>query len=198
MRIIGGMAGGIRLKAPSGYYVRPTNDAVKETVFNILGPMSGLVVADLFSGSGALGLEALSRGAATVLFVERERRGVAAIRDNLAAARNNLGGDPEKDGRALVVLGDVAAAPRTLAAWAGKLDVVLADPPYDPGEGEYGPPELLLDSGLAAWAAGALLSLEHGARTALPWHPLTPWALLKKREFGTRCLSFARNRLPRP
>jgi len=70
VRIIAGRAGGTRLKAPSGHDVRPTSDRVKEAVFASLGDIQGYAVADLFSGSGALGLEALSRGATTVYFVE--------------------------------------------------------------------------------------------------------------------------------
>ena len=194
MRIISGIAGGIRLKAPVGYYVRPTNDGVKETIFNILGDLSDAVVADLFSGSGALGLEALSRGAATVIFVERERRGIQTIRENLAAAMKNLGGDPEKDGRAVIVHGDVATVPERLAKYAGKLTVVLADPPYEPNEGEYGAIEMLQDPNIATWTAGALLALEHGSKTALPWSPHSPWELVKQRKFGIRCVSFARQK----
>ena len=74
MRIIGGRARGIRLEAGSQEAVRPTTDRVKETVFNILGDITGCVVVDFFAGSGSLGLEALSRGAKKVYFVEQDVR----------------------------------------------------------------------------------------------------------------------------
>src|SRR5438874_1910574 len=86
MRIIGGTAAGLLLKVPKGYDVRPTPDLVRQAVFNSLGPrVAGARVLDLFSGSGALGLECLSRGAACVLSVEKSHRHALMIRQNLAA-----------------------------------------------------------------------------------------------------------------
>src|SRR5687767_7298969 len=86
MRIIGGIAGGRLLKVPSGYDVRPTADLVRQAIFNSLGDrVVEADVLDLFSGSGALGLESLSRGAAGVLSVEKANRHAAMIRQNLIA-----------------------------------------------------------------------------------------------------------------
>jgi 16S rRNA (guanine966-N2)-methyltransferase len=85
MRIVSGVAGGIRLHAPRGTVVRPTEDRVKESLFGALGDLSGARVLDLFAGTGALGLEALSRGAASVVFVERSRQVLPFLRDNIAA-----------------------------------------------------------------------------------------------------------------
>src|SRR5438046_10244362 len=86
MRIIGGTAAGLLIKVPKGYEVRPTPDLVRQAIFNSLGPrVAGARVLDLFSGSGALGLECLSRGAAAVLSVERSSRNAAMIRQNLGA-----------------------------------------------------------------------------------------------------------------
>src|SRR5438094_9493020 len=86
MRIIGGHAAGRFIKVPPGYDVRPTPDLVRQAIFNSLGPrVTGARVLDLFSGSGALGLECLSRGAASVLSVERSNRNAAMIRQNLGA-----------------------------------------------------------------------------------------------------------------
>jgi 16S rRNA (guanine966-N2)-methyltransferase len=123
-RIIAGRAKGRRLAVPSGSATRPTTDRVREAMFStlesMLGPLAGLDVLDLWAGSGALGLEALSRGAASCTFVERDRRTGAVLRANIATS--GLAG-------AVVVLGDVA---RVLAAPADRAnDVVLADPPYD-------------------------------------------------------------------
>src|SRR5947207_548827 len=88
MRVVGGMAGGRRLRSPAGRSIRPTSDRVREAVFNVLtslGEVEGATVVDLFAGTGALGIEALSRGAAHATFVDRDPVAVATIRDNLAA-----------------------------------------------------------------------------------------------------------------
>src|SRR4051794_41398460 len=91
MRIVAGRFGGRRLHAPPGRGTRPTSDRVREALFSTLGPLDGAVVLDLFAGSGALGIEALSRGAARVVLVERDARAAAVIRANLEA----LGVGPE-------------------------------------------------------------------------------------------------------
>src|SRR3954447_3576410 len=85
MRIVAGEYRGRPLKAPAGRATRPTADRVREAVFNILGDVSGAVVLDLYAGSGALGIEALSRGGASATFVDRDERAIAAIRGNLEA-----------------------------------------------------------------------------------------------------------------
>ncbi len=127
MRVIAGQWRGRKLVAPKGDITRPTADRTRETMFNMLvsrlGSFEGLTVADLFAGSGALGIEALSRGAASCLFVEEERRAVEAIRANLAA----LGAA----GAANVRQGSVMA----LGPAAQPLDVLLLDPPYRTGAG---------------------------------------------------------------
>src|SRR5436190_24343560 len=86
MRIIAGQLKGRRLVAPSGASVRPTSDSLRETLFNVLGPtLDGLRVLDGFAGTGALGIEALSRGAAHATFVERDRRALEALDKNIHA-----------------------------------------------------------------------------------------------------------------
>lgn len=121
MRVIGGTARGRRLRVPAGHDVRPTGDRVREALFSILEPdLHGAVVLDGYAGSGALGIEALSRGAAHAVLVERDRRAATAIRENLAAT--GLGE------RARLHPADVrrfARAPR-----GGPFDLVLLDPPY--------------------------------------------------------------------
>jgi 16S rRNA (guanine966-N2)-methyltransferase len=115
---VAGVYGGRRLQAPAGRSTRPTSDRVREALFSILGPaVEGARVLDLFAGSGALGIEALSRGAAGVVFVDSDARAVAAVRANLAA------------------IGAEAAVHRReafawLAAADGTFDLVFADPPY--------------------------------------------------------------------
>lgn len=194
MRIIGGKAGGIRIEAPEGYYVRPTNDLVKESLFNTLGDIEGSVVLDLFSGSGALGLEALSRGAKCVIFIEREARGVQAIKKNLGRMTKNLEEDCLESGRVMIFQKDVVEVAQIVERLRVAVDLILADPPYgqDEARGECAI-QLLQDEELARLTSGALLVLEHADRSTLPWKPHTSWKLLKQRKFGNRCLSFARN-----
>jgi 16S rRNA (guanine966-N2)-methyltransferase len=121
MRIIAGTHRGHTIYAPKGRDTRPTSDRVRENVFNILGSVDGAVVLDLYAGSGAMGLEALSRGAARAVFVERDGEAVRAIERNLDKLRLS----------ATVLRQDAVTA---LAAEAGsgrKYDLVLVDPPYD-------------------------------------------------------------------
>lgn len=194
MRIIGGKAGGIRIEAPEGYYVRPTNDLVKESLFNTLGNIEDSVVLDLFSGSGSLGLEALSRGAKKVIFVEREARGVQTIKKNLGRMAKNLDEDCLETGRVIIFQKDVAEAAQIIEGLRLSVDLILADPPYGADETRGECATLLLqDEQLARLTDGALLVLEHADRSTLPWKPHTVWKLLKQRKFGNRCLSFARN-----
>jgi 16S rRNA (guanine966-N2)-methyltransferase len=118
MRVIAGELGGRRLRSPRGAGTRPTSERVREALFSMLGDLSGLRVLDLFAGSGALGIEALSRGAAAATFVERSPRALGALRGNIAA----LG----LSERARVVEGDALAALRL----PGEYDLVFLDPPY--------------------------------------------------------------------
>jgi 16S rRNA (guanine966-N2)-methyltransferase len=121
MRIIAGSHKGHTIHAPRGRDTRPTSDRVRENVFNIVGPLDGAAVLDLYAGSGAMGLEALSRGAARAVFVERDADAVRAIERNLDKLR--LAGT--------ILRQDAVTA---LAAEAGshrKYDLVLVDPPYD-------------------------------------------------------------------
>ncbi len=123
MRVIAGRFGGRRLAAPPGRGTRPTSDRVREALFSILGPLDGAVVLDLYAGSGALGLEALSRGAARAVFVERDARAVSALRGNIEAL--GLGGDAAQVRRA-----DVLAALKDAHTRHENYSLVLADPPY--------------------------------------------------------------------
>ena len=123
MRVIAGQFKGRRLKAPSWDGLRPTSDGLRETLFNILAPrIEGARVLDGFAGTGAVGIEALSRGAAHVTFIERDRRASALIESNLALCGLKQGYTIE--------CGDVTAALRRTRRDAA-CDLVLLDPPYD-------------------------------------------------------------------
>jgi len=121
MRIIAGSRKGHTIHAPRGRDTRPTSDRVRENVFNLVGPVDGATVLDLYAGSGAMGMEALSRGAARAVFVERDGEAVRAIERNLDKLR--LGGT--------VLRQDAVTALATEPGSGRKYDLVLVDPPYD-------------------------------------------------------------------
>jgi len=118
MRIIAGSRKGHRIDAPKGTHTRPTSDFVRETAFNLIGPVDGATVLELFAGSGALGLEALSRGAARATLVDSDRAACRSINANL-----------DKLGLAATVLCQDAL--RAVSTDRGSYDLILADPPYD-------------------------------------------------------------------
>jgi 16S rRNA (guanine966-N2)-methyltransferase len=180
-RIVSGVARGRRLKVPpSG--VRPTGDRAREGLFNSLGTLvdlEGAAVLDLYAGSGALGLEALSRGAATVVLVESGPRVLPILKANLAAL--GLPG-----GR--VVAGSV---PTVVAGPPpARFDVVLADPPYDtPVTEVLGVLDSLARGG---WLAPeAVVVVERSARED-PWEWPTPFAGLRDRRYGEAVLRYGR------
>lgn len=118
MRIISGSKRGHTIQAPSGRGTRPTSDRVRENIFNIVGPVDAAAVLDLYAGSGAMGLEALSRGAASAVFVERDPDAIRAIERNLDKLRL----------RGTVLRQDAIAV---LAGERRKYDLVFVDPPYE-------------------------------------------------------------------
>ena len=119
MRIVAGSRKGHTIYAPKGLDTRPTSDRVREAAFNLIGPVDGASVLDLFAGSGAMGLEALSRGAERAVFVEADRAACRAVERNLEKLHLTS---------ARVVCNDVM---RFLATARGTYDLVLVDPPYD-------------------------------------------------------------------
>lgn len=159
MRVIGGAHRGRRLRAPGGFRTRPTASRVREALFDILGPtVRGQRVLDLFAGTGAVGIEALSRGAARVVFVERDRAALRALRANLAAVGAG-------HARARVVAGDAVAAVRRLGRSEQPFDLVFLDPPY---AGDLAPRTLaaLTRSGLVR--PGTRVVVQHRAGVPLP------------------------------
>ena len=165
MRIVAGEHRGRRLTAPAGRETRPTADRVREAVFALVGPVGGMSVLDLFAGSGAMGLEALSRGAASATLVDRSPRAVACLRANVAA----LG----VEDRARIVARDWRAALAADGAAGRTYDLIVLDPPYTllgRIAGRLGPAlEPLVP-------AGGTIVVEGAARAPLPTElpPLQP------------------------
>ena len=176
MRIVAGRLKGRTLKGPTGAGVRPTSDRLRETLFNVLANrVEGARVLDGFAGTGAVGLEALSRGAAHVTFVEHDRRALAVIRDNIRAC--GVAADCD------VVSADITSLGERQPG-LGRFGLVFLDPPYD---------ALDLDrvvAGAARWVTpDGTLVLEHSTRRASPERAasLVRYRLL---EAGDSALSF--------
>jgi len=146
VKIGGGRLGGRKLHAPRGSKTRPTSGRLKKSLFDVLGArLEGARVLDLYAGSGSLGLEALSRGAASAVLVERGRQAAGAIRRNVDEL--DLGDRAEVLGR------DVFGALERLLAGLARFDIVFADPPYRSGDadkllGRLGAEELVEPGGL--------------------------------------------------
>jgi 16S rRNA (guanine966-N2)-methyltransferase len=173
VRIIAGTRKGHPIAAPKGVATRPTGDRVREAAFNLIGPVDDAAVLDLFAGSGALGLEALSRGARRCVFVESDRAACRAIEANLAKLR--LTG-------ALVLCQDAQLALRQERGAGRRYELVLCDPPY----GDWTALEPRLAEPLAAVLADdGLLLVETDART----EPTLPLQLVTSRRYGSARLT---------
>jgi 16S rRNA (guanine966-N2)-methyltransferase len=173
VRIIAGARKGHTIHAPKGLNTRPTADRVREAAFNLIGPVDGATVLDLFAGSGAMGLEALSRGAAAAVFVEADRDAARAIQRNLDRLR--LTG-------ATVLRQDARTALAGESGARRQYDLVLVDPPYDEWEG--------LESRLAPYLAtvlapAGLLVVETSSRV----EPQLPLAQRTSRRYGSARLT---------
>lgn len=176
MRIIAGIARGRRLVVPPGDAVRPTGDRVREALFASLTPhLPDASVLDAFAGSGALGLEARSRGAAEVTFVERDRRSLVALEQNVA----KVGLDGMR-----IVRGDVLALVRRGAVVGAPFDLVLLDPPYALEEGSLA---MLLADLVPMLAPDALVVVERASASPAPRWPDTLRAQ-EPRRYGSTVL----------
>ena len=176
--MIGGELRGRRLAAPAGTAVRPTSDRVREAIFDILysqGGVEGTQVVDLFAGSGALGIEALSRGAASVTFVERDPLAVAAIRANLASVGLE---EAERQGDATIVRAD---ADTWVATTAARYDLALVDPPYRYDGWDH----------LVSHLPADFAILESDAEIPVPGG----WVVIKSKRYGGTIVTVARPQL---
>lgn len=177
MRIVAGTLKGRRLEGPTWDGLRPTSDSLRETLFNVLGPtLRGANVMDAFAGTGAVGIESLSRGAARVTFVEQDLRAITLLKRNIAHAGVE---------NACVIIRDDFMKPRAQRIdTQARYDLVFLDPPYEiPG----------LESAVAAAAArtiaGGRVIVEHSRRRALP-DAVPGAARYRVLEAGDSALSF--------
>ncbi|MEO3757226.1 16S rRNA (guanine(966)-N(2))-methyltransferase RsmD [Mycobacterium sp. B14F4] len=183
-RIVAGTFGGRRIAVPqsrSGRGTRPTTDRVRESLFNVLAAridFEGLAVLDLYAGSGALGLEALSRGAESAVFVESDARAAGVIADNIATL--GATGATVRRGAVAAVLASGTRRP---------VDVVFADPPYEVGASEIGSVLTALLGG--GWTAeGTVVALERAASgPPVDWPP--GWRAWPSRTYGDTRLELA-------
>lgn len=178
MRVIAGTYKGRKLQSPENYDIRPTTDKAKEALFSILyNDIPGSRVLDLFAGSGGLGIEALSRGAAECVFVDHSRQAASLIRNNLAACR------VEEPAR--VLTGDYR---KVLDGLAGSFDIILMDPPYGQGllDDAF---RLIREHGLLA--EDGVIVCEHRKEEILP-EECYGFAKEKERRYGIVKLSIFR------
>jgi 16S rRNA (guanine966-N2)-methyltransferase len=179
MRVISGKYRGRKLKGPDGLELRPTGDRLKETLFNILGrSVAGAVMLDVFGGAGAIGIEALSRGAREVVFIESATAGCRLIRRNLELCGIETG--------YRIIHQDVFPALRALARQGFKANIVFFDPPYD-----WNPYHDLLEitfvRGLLADPARVVI--EHHRKANLP-ESGDVYRRSRQLRQGDHCLSF--------
>ena len=179
MRIISGTSKGRKLVTPKKYSLRPTSDRVKESLFNILASeIEGKVVLDLFAGTGNLGIEALSRGARKVIFVEKGRQALRLIQANL----NQFG----LEDRSEILPKDVNRAIGILKQRGECFDLILMDPPYEKGLIQR---TLMKLNSHQIYHRDSILVIEHNRREPLP-HILDGWNLIRQQKIGDTLLSF--------
>ena len=177
MRVVAGTAGGRRLQAPAGRDTRPTSDRVREATFNALhslGAVEGASVVDLFAGSGAMGVEALSRGADRVTFVDHDPRAIATIRLNL-----------DRTGLAATTTATVVRAEASdYLAGAPRFDLAILDPPYAMTDEEWAALLSKLDADVAVLESDR------------PIDPGPRWRITREGRYGDTVVTFTRHPAP--
>jgi 16S rRNA (guanine966-N2)-methyltransferase len=184
MRIISGKFRGRRLRGPQGVDLRPTSDRLRETLFNILGAtVGGAVVLDVFAGTGAIGLEGLSRGAREVVFIDSNPAAVRLIRQNLELCAVTSG--------CRILMADAFKSLRRLAREGFKADIIFLDPPY-----HWGPYDdllgLLFLTGIAS--PGSRVVMEHHQKVPMP-DSVSNFQRARSVRQGDKCLSFFEKRI---
>lgn len=178
MRIVGGRHRGRRLTAPRGPRTRPTADRVREALFGILFDVEGFTILDLFAGSGAIGLEGLSRGAARAVFAEKDRSAVSCLRANVTALQESE--------RAEIRQRSAQAVVKKAIEEQERFDLIYADPPWDRA-GEL--MKDILNSAAQLLTADGRLVVEHRATDPAPTPP-PELSLVDQRRYGDTALSF--------
>ncbi|MDO9528381.1 MAG: 16S rRNA (guanine(966)-N(2))-methyltransferase RsmD [Syntrophales bacterium] len=177
MRIIGGQAKGRRIFVPKGH-IRPTSDMIKEALFNILPPMEGKTFLDLFAGTGSIGLEAMSRGAVKVVFVEVNRFSIETIKKNLSVCGFN--------NKHEIISASVRDGVKLLNKKKEQFDVIFADPPYERG---------FIKETLCLLGSGSLVSedgiivIQHSCREESDWNA-DEFALMDQKRYSDTMVSF--------
>jgi 16S rRNA (guanine966-N2)-methyltransferase len=180
MRIIAGVVKGFLLKTPKGFDVRPTSDRVKETVFNILSSqITGATVLDLFAGTGNLGLEALSRGAISAMFLDASSKSLAVVKENIAHTNFN--------DRCEVRKTDALVGMNFFQKSHIKFDLIFCDPPYN--RGLVGKVLINLDNPDSILSLDGILIVEHSRHEGWP-DSLGYLQLRRTEKFGETLISF--------
>ena len=182
MRVISGTARSLPLRTPEGLDTRPTTDRIKETLFNILQPyIPGCVFVDLFSGSGGIGIEALSRGARKAYFVENAPKALSCIQDNLAFTKFTE--------RAIVLKQDACAGLNSI--YEKEVDIIFMDPPYDQ-EHERRVLEVL--KGMKYVTEDTLIIVEASLDTDFSWVEELGFDLTREKKYKTNKHVFIRKK----
>lgn len=186
MRVIAGKARRILLDTPAGLATRPTTDRIKETLFNMIDrELPGACFLDLFAGSGAIGIEALSRGCKRAVFVERDKKAVACIEANLK--RTGLSADAE------VFPSDVAGALSRLSAKGAAFDIIFMDPPYRTGVVMQVMAQL---AGSALCGEKTLVIFEEALETDISFAEKCGFSVIKEKCYKTNKHVFVRKNVP--
>lgn len=173
MRVIAGVARSMPLKTPMGPDTRPTTDRIKETLFNILqNDIPGAVFMDLFSGSGAIGIEALSRGARKAYFIENAAPALNCIQENLTFTKLN--------DKAVVLKQDVALG--LSSVFEKEVDIIFMDPPYESGQEER---VLQILSGMKYVTEDTLIIVEASLRTDLKYADALGFEVIREKKYKT-------------
>jgi 16S rRNA (guanine966-N2)-methyltransferase len=176
LRVISGSAGGLLLQSPKRHALRPTQDRIRQVIFSSLAErVPGARVLDLYAGTGSLGIEALSRGAASAVFVEQEREAADCIRANLRHCK--LEGGEVRQAEALAYLGQCHDS----------FDLIFADPPYEKTRASLND-QLLVAAFARSGCAKGLIVWEHFA--AQIFAPTPEWSVLRHRTYGETGLTF--------
>ncbi|HIU64683.1 MAG TPA: 16S rRNA (guanine(966)-N(2))-methyltransferase RsmD [Candidatus Avacidaminococcus intestinavium] len=182
MRIITGKAKGLKLFTPKDDRVRPTADRVKESIFNIIGTkIHQAVVLDLFGGTGNLGLEAWSRGAEQVVFIDENKNSLALIKKNIAKV------GAEKNTK--TIKGDALSVLKEFRKKGEKFDFIFADPPYDKGLVKLVIEKIVIEESLEV---GGYLVLEHSMHEILPLELSVELVVIRQEKYGESIVTFLR------